>query len=252
MKHSETRKIVPGAEYAVLFLHGIVGTPNHFRTLIPLENIVPDSWSVINVLYPGHGADVNAFGKSNMCQWRSYAREAFLELAENHEKVLIAGHSMGTLFAIQLALDFPEKVSGLFLLNVPLRPWMRLSTMVNCLRLAFNCIREDHPMEASFEKACGVTPTHLVWRYIPWIPRIIELFVEISRAEMVMDGLPVPCDAWQSRRDDLVSNLSSKVLRKSGVIEVHELPNSTHFYYAPGDKARVCDAFQDEIKKISG
>ena len=31
MRHFETRRILPGAKNAVLFLHGIVGTPNHFR-----------------------------------------------------------------------------------------------------------------------------------------------------------------------------------------------------------------------------
>ena len=252
MKHSETRKLVPGAKYAVLFLHGIAGSPNQFRHLMPLEELVPEGWSVFNLRYPGHGGEVRDFGRSGMGQWRSYAREAFLELADTHEKVLIAAHSMGTLFAMQLALEFPEKVSGLFLLNVPMRPMPRLFFAANCLRLAFGRIREDHPLEACFQTACGVTPTALVWRYIPWIPRIIELFAEISRTEKVMANLTVACIAWQSRRDDLVSNLSAPVLRKSGVMEVRELPDSTHFYYAPKEKAFVCEAFENEIKKISG
>jgi len=252
MKHPETRRLIPGAKNAVLFLHGIVGTPNQFRVLIPLEDLVPPDWSVYNLRYPGHGGDVTGFGRSNMGQWRGYAREAFLELAERHEKLFIVGHSMGTLFAMQLALEFPEKVCGLFLLNVPMRPWVRLFCVANCLRLAFDCIREDHPLEACFQKACGVTPTALVWRYLPWIPRILELFGEIHRTEKVMGKLTVPCIAWQSRRDDLVSNLSAPVLRRSGVMEVQELPDSTHFYYAPADKSRVCEAFEKSIKKISG
>jgi esterase/lipase len=252
MKHSEMRRLVPGAENAVLLLHGIVGTPNQFRFLMPLEELVPTDWSVYNLCYPGHGGEVRDFGRSKINLWRRYTREAFLELAENHEKVLIAGHSMGTLFAMQLALEFPEKVSGLFLLNVPMRPWPRLFFMVNCLRLAFNRIREDHPREASFRAACGVTPTPLVWRYIPWIPRIFELFAEIRRTEKVMGNLCLPCVAWQSKQDDLVSNFSAPVLRRSGVMEVHELPDSTHFSYAPRDKSWVCESFEKEIKKISG
>jgi carboxylesterase len=252
MKHPETRRIIPGAKNAILFLHGIAGTPNQFRLLIPLEELVPADWTVFNLRYPGYGGDVRNFGKSNIHQWRSYARAAFLELSESHEKVVIVGHSMGTLFAMQLALEFPERVSGLFLLNVPLRPMPRLFFVPNCLRLAFGCIRPDHPLEACFEKACGVTPTPLVWRYIRWIPRILELFGEIIRTEKGMGNLTVPCIAWQSRKDDLVSNFTAPVLRKSGVMEVHELPDSTHFYYAPRDKATVCEAFEYEIKKISG
>lgn len=252
MRHEETRRIVPGAKNAVLFLHGIVGTPNQFRLLLPLEELAPENWSVYNLRYPGHGGDVRDFGRSNMALWRDYARDAFLELAECHEKVLVVGHSMGTLFAMQLALEFPEKVSGAFLVAAPMRPWMRTFCMANCLRLAFGRIRQDRPYEASFRIACGVTPTAYVWRYIPWVPRLIELFVEIGRTEKRMGQLTVPCAAWQSRKDDLVSNLSTPVLRKSGVVEVHELPDSTHFYYAPTDKSIVCEAFTNTIKKISG
>lgn len=252
MEHSETRRWNPEAKYAALFIHGIVGTPNHFRAVLPLEELVPESWSVYNICQPGHGGSVEAFGKSNIHQWRSHAKAAFEELAEHHEKILIVGHSLGTLFAMQTALALPEKTAGLFLVAVPLRPWVRLFGAVNCLRLVFNRIREDHPLEAATRKVCGVTPTPLVWKYIPWIPRFLELFSEIYRTEKVMGELKVPCVAWQSKKDELVSNLSAGVLRKSGVMEVHELENSTHFYYAPEDAALLRRELQKIIREISG
>ena len=252
MVHYETRKPVPEARYAVLFLHGIAGSPNQFRKLIELEKRVPENWSVFNVRYPGYGGTVTEFGKSNIQQWRSYARDAYLELAQSHEKVLIVGHSMGTLFAMEMALEFPETTAGLFLLNVPLRPCPRLYFIPNCLRLAFNRIREDRPREHCFQIACGVIPTALVWQYISWIPRIFELFGEIIRTEKVMDHLTVPCIAFQSGNDDLVSNLTAPVLRRSGVMEVRELPDSTHFYYAPEDASLIYQEFENTIKKVPG
>lgn len=252
MAHEETRRRMPQAKNGVLFLHGIVGSPDHFRLLIPLEASVPADWSVYNLLFPGHGGTVEDFGRSRMCQWRSHAREAFLELAEEHEKVLLVGHSMGTLFAMQLAVAFPEKVAGIFLLNVPLRPMPRLFFIQNCLRLTFGSIRENRPREACFQKACGVTPTPFVWRYLRWIPGIFELFGEICRTEKLIGRLTVPAVVWQSRKDDLVSNFSAAVLRKRGAGAVHELPDSTHFYYTPGDRDRVCLEFDNWIKKISG
>jgi esterase/lipase len=252
MKHPETRKVVPGAKNAVLFLHGIVGTPNHFRIALPLEELVPPDWSVYNLRYPGHGGTVTGFGKSNMDQWRDHAKAAFSELAESHEKILIVGHSMGTLFAMQMALEQPEKVGELLLIAAPMRPWVRLFGAVNCLRLAFHCIREDHPLEVATRNVCGVDATPWVWQYIPWIPRFFELFAEIAWTEKVMGNLKVPCIAWQSRKDELVSNFAAPVLRKSGVMEVHELTDSTHFYYAPEDAARVRQCFEELMKKVSG
>ena len=245
MRHHETRRIIPGAKNAVLFLHGIVGTPNHFRIVLPLEELVPGDWSVINVCYPGHGGDVAGFGRSKMEQWRDHARKAFLELAETSERIVIAAHSMGTLFALQLALEFPDKVAQLFLVAVPMRPWVRGFGMVSCIRLAFGCVREDRPFEAAIRNVCGVEATALLWKYIPWIPRFFELFAEIHRTEKLMGNLNVPCVAWQSTRDELVSNFSTPVLEKSGVMEVKLLDGSSHFYYAPPD----CEAVRSDFVK---
>lgn len=250
MEHIETRRLVPGAKYAVLFIHGIVGTPNHFRIVLPLEELVPEDWSVFNIRQPGHGGCVEDFGRSDINQWRSHAKAAFEELAGKHEKILIVGHSLGTLFAMQIALERPEKVAQLFLVAAPMRPWVRLFGAVNCVRLAFGWIREDRPLEVATQNVCGVTTTPLLWKYIPWLPRFFELFAEIARTEKVMGNLTVPCAAWQSRKDELVSNFSTPVLQKSGVMEVHELENSTHFYYAPEDMQLLRREFQRCIKKV--
>lgn len=247
MEHIETRRLVPGAKYAILFIHGIVGTPNHFRVVLPLEELVPEDWSVYNICQPGHGGSVEDFGKSNLGQWRSHARAAFDELAEKHEKLVIAGHSLGTLFAMQMALENPEKVAFLFLVAAPMRPWVRFFGAVNCLKLAFNLIRDDRPLEWATRNVCGVVVTPLLWKYIPWLPRFFELFEEIARTEKIMGGLTVPCVAWQSRKDELVSNFSAPVLRKSGVMDVHELENSTHFYYAPEDLRTLQEDFLKRI-----
>ena len=250
--HCETRRLVPGAKYAALFLHGIVGTPNHFRQLMPLEDLVPENWSVINVRYPGHGGNVLDFGRSGMDQWRCHAYDAFEDLARNHEKVLIVGHSMGTLFALQLAVENPDKTGALFLLAVPMRPWPRPVIVSHCLRLVFHRIREDHPWEAAFQRACGVSPSVLVWRYLSWIPGLLELFGEICRTQKIMGNLRVPCFAWQSEKDELVGRKTTSVLKSAGNMEIRELTESTHFYYAPEEAEQVRAEFAHWIKKVSG
>lgn len=244
MLHEEYIRLIPGAKTAVLFLHGIVGTPNHFRDLLPLVQSVPEEWSVYNLLLPGHGGSVKDFGKSSMKQWKEKVWKVFENLAEKHERVIIVGHSMGTLFAMQLAREYPEKIPFLFLIAAPMRPGLRLFGIVNVLRLAFGQIREDKPLEVATRMVCGVDANPWLWQYIPWIPRFFELFHEIYITEKQMGGLAVPCVAYQSRKDELVTNFSRGVLVKSGVVEVHELLNSTHFYYDPDDTLEVCAAFR--------
>lgn len=244
MKHPETRKQIPGAKAAVMFIHGIVGTPDHFRNMVPLEASVPEHWSVYNLRLPGHGGNVGDFAHSSMCEWKRHVWEAFAELAKDHEKVILVGHSMGTLFALQLAAENPEKVAGLFLLACPMRPCLRISGIGNMLRLTFGGIREDRPVEAATKAACGVEPTARIWRYIAWIPRFLELFSEIGRTEKMLHRLDTPCLAWQSRRDELVMGASRKVLEKVKAMEVRILPDSTHFYYADGDQQRLIREFE--------
>lgn len=249
--HRETISVLPEADTAVLFIHGIVGTPNHFRTQIPLEELVPEGWSVYNMLLDGHGGEVGDFSKTSMKKWKKQVREIFDALCRSHDRVVIAAHSMGTLFAVRLALERPEKVPFLFLIAMPMRPWVRLSGAVNCLRLVFGRIREDRPLEVATRNVCGVKTTRKLWRYLGWIPRYLELFGLIHEVEKKMGQLTVPCTAFQSEKDELVSNRSRRVIEKSGVMEIVELKGSTHFYYAPEDRQTVRAAFERQCKEIS-
>lgn len=249
MAHTETRRLVPGARNAVLFIHGIVGTPNHFRKLLPMEELVPADWSVWNLLLDGHGGSVRDFSNTSMKKWEDQVWDAFQKLAVTHERVLIAAHSMGTLFAIQLALEYPEKIPELFLVAVPMRPRVRFYGAVNCLRLVFGKIREGNPLETAARDACGVVTTRKLWQYLGWVPRYLELFSAISRTRRQLDCLRVPSIALQSKKDELVSNRARSRLEKCGVMKIVELPQSGHFYYAPEDWETVRDLFTECMKK---
>lgn len=245
MRHQEIIRIVPGAKNAVLFIHGIVGTPNHFVGGVPIMDWVPPDWSVHNLLLPGHGKTVEDFAKSSMKQWRCAARRAFCRLAKDHERVYIVAHSMGTLFALELAVDHPGKIPALFLLGVPLRPHLAPAAINSALRLALGKLRPGHP-ECAIETACGTAPTWMLWKYILWLPRFIELFIQIIRTERKLDKLKVSAIAFQSRRDELVNGLSAKVLRKYPV-EIHILEKSSHFYYSREDIEILRKEFTERI-----
>lgn len=247
MAHTAYKRIVPGADTAVLFIHGIVGSPDHFRLLIPLEQLIPENWSVHNLLLPGHGGSVADFASSSMENWRNYVRTAFEELAMQHEQVIIVAHSMGTLFALQLGVEYAQKVSFLFLLGVPLRPHLRPSMMFDSIRMVFGILPQNHVLW----KAGSVSLTGKLWKYLSWLPRYLELFGEIGRTEKLLPHLKVPCVAWQSGLDELVSNASGRILEGSRVVEVRNLSQSTHYTYTPADRSAILDDFQNRIKIVS-
>lgn len=241
MKHKEYIRIAPGAECAVLFIHGICGTPNHFVSCIPMVDWVPEGYSVCNLLLPGHGGTAADFSSSSMREWRCHARRAFCRLAKTHRRVYIAAHSMGTLFALELAAEFPGKIPGMLLLGVPLRPHLTPVTVQGVARLLLGKLRPGQ-REMALEEACGIETTLRLWEYIPWLPRYVELFARIARTEKIMGAVKVPTFVFQSKRDELVSNATWKVLERYPM-KLEWLENSGHFYYDKAEIGRVRDCF---------
>ena len=71
-KHDEYVNIKEN-DTAVLFIHGIIGTPRQFDFLI---KEVPENYSVYNMLLSGHGKGVKDFSKTNMKNWEKEVKEA--------------------------------------------------------------------------------------------------------------------------------------------------------------------------------
>ena len=96
----EFRRIVPAADTAVLFIHGIVGTPRHFDDLIPL---LPDTVSVHNLLLAGHGGSARDFARASMKTWEQQVEAAIAALAETHPHIVLAadGSSVQTQLCLQ-------------------------------------------------------------------------------------------------------------------------------------------------------
>lgn len=254
MPHKESIRIVPGAATAVLFLHGICGSPNHFRQLLALEAAVPQDWSFHNLCLDGHCGTVKAFGKSSMKTWQTQVETAFDSLCQKHEKVVLVGHSMGTLFSIRIALRHPEKVAFLFLLASPVRVFVKPRAVKYLLKIAFDFEDETDPVLVSMRNACGIQQTKRLWNYIPWMPRMVELLRLCAKTAKSVSRLRVPCIALQSDHDEMVSRRADRLLENSGRVEVIHLKNSTHFYYSPEDAEvilarfrRACAARMEEI-----
>lgn len=248
-QNSEIR-IVENAKTAVLFIHGILGTPRHFSHILPLVSFVPDHVSYYNMQLPGHGGTVGDFSRSSMRQWKDAVWKVFDQLADTHERIVIVGHSMGTLFALQLAADFPDKVAQLFLLAAPIRPWVSWQGMVCCIRASFGRIREDRPSQQAILRAGGTTLTKQLWRYIPWVPHMIALLLEARKTEKCLPRLETEAWVYQSRRDEMVSLRSGKIMANYKPITLTTLPDSTHFYYPPEDMKIVCTAFTEALTRL--
>ena len=247
--HEEYIRLHPGADTAVMMIHGICGTPDHFRDMIALEERIPQSWSVYNLLLDGHGGSVSDFAKTSGKKWQQQIVAAYERLAREHERICIVGHSMGTLFALQLAAAHPEKVKTLFLLAVPMRPRLKLSLVADLLLMVFGKLDDAQPQRAALARAAGIQTTWKLWEYIPWIPRFLDLFSIIFETEGVISDVRADCRCYQSQKDELVFRSSEKVLAGNKDFQIFRLKNSSHFYYAPEDRVQILSDFEQWINE---
>lgn len=241
MKHSEIKYLAQGGDTAVLFIHGIVGTPDHFIDFLPL---VPKEYSVYNILLPGHGRTARDFGKSGMKLWQSYAESAAGELLAMHKRLIIVAHSMGTLFAIDIALKHSDRDISLFLIASPLKLSIKPAMLSNVAKVYFGKIKDTDKIALAALGAYGVEREWRPWHYFRWIPRYFELFSKISKTAKTVKELKAPTRVYQSRFDEMVSHKAAGYFQNAECATVLTLGSSRHYYYTPENKKFLLEEFE--------
>lgn len=247
MRHKPVIQFLPGSDCAVLMIHGILGSPCHFDFLMPL---IPENWSVYNILLDGHGGSAGDFGRSSMKRWKTQVAEQLSLLRQRHEKILIVTHSMGGLFAIQEAVCSPEKIAGLFLMAAAVTPRVSLRGAISSAKAALGWVSEKDPVTTAMRNDSSVELTRNLFAYIPWIDKFVALLWEARRTCAMVEKLNVPCHAVQSAKDEMVSLRSCRILRKNPAIEVTVMEDSGHFGYEGAEKEKVLMSFEQFIREL--
>lgn len=250
MQHREFVRIIPEADTAVLFLHGIVGSPRHFDSRLPLVDLVPENWSVYSVLLPGHGGSVEDFSASGMQQWKAYVWGVFDQLSKTHRRVILVGHSMGTLFAIQLAIEKGNLVPFIFLIAAPICPRVSVAAVTHSVGLVFPHPYRNQKINHAMSQSGSVSLSKKVWKYLPWIPHMLDLLKEAENTKKLLPCLKTKAFAFQSEHDELVSRRSEKYLKQCPCLQLEILTNSTHFYYTGPEIRYVREAFSKACKEL--
>ncbi len=235
--HEPYERIVPGADSAVLFIHGICGTPRFWDEYVAA---VPETWSVVSVLLPGHGGGVRDFGRVRRGNWRRHVHGELLRLRQTHARVYLVGHSMGSLLSILEAVDNPEMVSGILLLAVPLHIRVKPSALIANLRRGLGLGESPEELAHYY----GVAPDWRFWRYIGWIPPYLELFSLSRAAREALPRLATPTRAFQHGRDELVSPRSAALLTACSAVMCRTLETSMHHAITEADRQTLLDALR--------
>ena len=114
---------------AVLCLHGLTGTPYEVRPLA--EALSREGIRALGPALPGHNETPAQLARTSHGEWLDAARRHLRALRARHERVFIAGVSLGGLLALALASE--EPVDAAVVVGTPLRLSTPTSVLVPLL-----------------------------------------------------------------------------------------------------------------------
>lgn len=243
MAHEEYIRIVPGSRLAFLMVHGIMGTPECFKNLLPL---IPEDCSIYNIRLDGHCSSLKDFSNTSMKKWKAQVASYLDAIFAQNQKVIFVGYSLGALFAVDTAVRFPDRVVHLFCHGLPIVMRKPPGAKINIWRIAFHKVKPNTPT-ARMAAACATQHTRKLWKYVPILPRLWELFQEMRRTKKLLPQLRVPCRSYQGAHDEMLSRRNNTFLSQFPTITNTVLPHSGHFRFAPEDEPLVLADFQKVI-----
>ncbi len=242
MLHETQIRKIPGSQTVVLLVHGILGTPHQFD---PFLSVIPKDWSMINLLLDGHGSSVENFGHSSMHTWETQVAALIDSLCSEYKNIFIIAHSMGTLFAIDAAIAHPEKIRQLLLLSPPLKVGPKLRLLRYAFRIGLGFGGEYDAELTAVRHAYSIQTDRRIWKYLPWIPRYLELFAKIRRTKKLLPSLKTPTAVYLCLDDEMVSVHTDRYVKTHPACTLHYLSRSTHFAYSEADAEHIRNTIRD-------
>jgi carboxylesterase len=244
-KHIEYHYKSKTSETVIVFIHGIQGSPSQFDYLIQMLN---GSYSIENLLLPGHGKTVNDFKKSSMTQWQNYVDERVKQLQNEYKSIVLVGHSMGCLLSVQAAISYPQQIRGLFLMAIPLKIHISYPYIKNNLVVAFS--KKDRNEIISATRKRTSISTSNPFEYLGAIPRYIELLNKCKTTQELIKKLQLPIIVLQSENDEVVSNKSLYYVKGNQNIQAVIVTHAGHYYYSKENREQISYALKQFVIKV--
>jgi carboxylesterase len=104
-----------GQRVGVLLSHGFTGSPASMKPWA--EHLHAQGFGVSVPRLPGHGTRWQDMQRTTWQDWYDEITRAFEKLRSDHDKIVVAGLSMGGALALRLAADRAREIDGVILVN---------------------------------------------------------------------------------------------------------------------------------------
>lgn len=237
-----------GARTAVLFVHGIQGSPRQFRFLA--EALPPDVL-VRAPLLPGHGGSVRPFLRSRAEDWLRCVRREALALHRQGARILYVGHSMGCLLGLLAARETEISFARQLFLCCP----FRIRPTPRYVRNFIRPLLSDRPSDDPFVRASrAANSVHAAAPagYLGCIPPYLELFRLMRRVGRQEPPAPDPVSFYFSALDEIVSPRSHAIAEGCPGASVRLLPGCGHNYFTHNARQLLRDRLLELAAEVSG
>ncbi|MEU0096289.1 alpha/beta fold hydrolase [Kribbella sp. NPDC006257] len=107
------------AASGVLLSHGFTGSPRSMRPFA--EHLATEGFGVAVPRLPGHGTDWREMNTTRWQDWYAVLDNELERLRKEHDRVFVAGLSMGGCLVLRLAEQHGADISGVILVNPSVR-----------------------------------------------------------------------------------------------------------------------------------
>ena len=248
-----------GNRSGVLLIHGLTGTPTEMRFVG--NGLNRAGFSVLGMQLAGHCGDAADLLATGWRDWYASVVTAADELRQSVDKVFVAGLSMGSVLALKLAIDQPDKVDGLGLYGTtffhdgwatpPIGRLAFLLPLVDRLGMGRDRVSaETEPygikderirnrivgaMLAGDSQAAGLAG-------FPW-PSLAEFQRLSQHVRRRLGRVRAPCLVAHSAHDDVASLRNVRIVQRGvrAPVETLLLDNSYHMITVDQDRGRLIE-----------
>lgn len=230
---------------AILFVHGILGSPNQFLPIA--QHLFSLGYSCFAIQLPGHGGSAKEFLSKGKATWRARVAQALEQLHGQYDNVFLMGHSMGGLLCLEQA--YSQGARGIITLNTPMR--VQLGPLHLLRAGARGLLGKD--CAPSYTARDPRANTYGIqkgrWYHTALLPyRLADVLHMIPPVRRMLPALKAPVLILQSKMDETVHPSSAIRLQKglqNARTQLAWLPTSKHAQFSPSDVARILQISQN-------
>jgi carboxylesterase len=240
----------PNSKVAILIIHGFTGSVASISPWV--KTMATFGFNVCAPLLPGHGTTWKNLNQTRWQDWFNSVEEEFKTLKVSHQKVFIAGFSMGGALALRLAQIYGNEVSGLILINPSIEDKRLIQKLVPLIKYFLPRTRRSARKNGT-DVAAPNPPKHS-YGVIPLkaLASLQKLWKLVAQNLYLINQ---PLLLGISPQDHVVNPDSAQtLLRHINSVKVTqiEFPNSYHNVALDYDLEKLCTASRDFINEIAG